>query len=76
MTSPIPSNDTLFGFDSAAVAAQIRGAGAVPLPAQADAPSSDVPVSVDGLLPDTLSDRGNAKLFVKLYANDYRHVPG
>ncbi|MGW9362176.1 DNA primase family protein, partial [Streptomyces diastaticus] len=30
----------------------------------------------DGLLPDTLSDRGNAKLFVKLYANDYRHVPG
>ncbi|MFC7472435.1 phage/plasmid primase, P4 family [Actinomadura keratinilytica] len=29
-----------------------------------------------GLLPDTLSDRGNAKLFVKLYANDYRHVPG
>ncbi|WSQ41499.1 phage/plasmid primase, P4 family (plasmid) [Streptomyces sp. NBC_01224] len=33
-------------------------------------------VSVDGLLPDTLSDRGNAKLFVKLYANDYRHVPG
>ncbi|MEU5959543.1 hypothetical protein, partial [Streptomyces sp. NPDC047525] len=33
-------------------------------------------LSVDGLLPDTLSDRGNAKLFVKLYANDYRHVPG
>ncbi|MFF0206297.1 phage/plasmid primase, P4 family [Streptomyces sp. NPDC005017] len=30
----------------------------------------------DGLLPDTLSDRGNAKLFVKLYANDYKHVPG
>lgn len=30
----------------------------------------------DGLLPDTLSDRGNAKLFVSLYANDYRHVPG
>ncbi|MGW2706660.1 DNA primase family protein [Streptomyces sp. NPDC001340] len=33
-------------------------------------------VTADGLLPDTLSDRGNAKLFVKLYANDYRHVPG
>ncbi|WP_406120435.1 hypothetical protein [Streptomyces canus] len=28
-----------------------------------------------GLLPDTLTDRGNAKLFVKLYANDYRHIP-
>ncbi|WSJ72375.1 phage/plasmid primase, P4 family (plasmid) [Kitasatospora sp. NBC_01302] len=28
------------------------------------------------LLPDTLSDRGNAKLFIKLYAADYRHVPG
>ncbi|MFY1675563.1 MULTISPECIES: DNA primase family protein [unclassified Streptomyces] len=32
--------------------------------------------TADGLLPDTLSDRGNAKLFVRLYANDYRHVPG
>ncbi|MWA07953.1 DNA primase family protein [Streptomyces sp. BA2] len=30
----------------------------------------------DGLLPDSLTDRGNAKLFVKLYAADYRHVPG
>jgi putative DNA primase/helicase len=29
-----------------------------------------------GLLPHTLSDRGNALLFVELYANDYRHVPG
>ncbi|MEU9256297.1 phage/plasmid primase, P4 family [Streptomyces sp. NPDC048270] len=28
------------------------------------------------MLPDTLSDRGNAKLFVRLYANRYRHVPG
>lgn len=33
-------------------------------------------VTAAGLLPDTLSDRGNAKLFVRLYANDYRHVPG
>ncbi|MFI1606903.1 phage/plasmid primase, P4 family [Streptomyces griseofuscus] len=32
--------------------------------------------TADGLLPDTLSDRGNAKLFVSLYADDYRHVPG
>jgi putative DNA primase/helicase len=29
-----------------------------------------------GLLPDTLSDRGNAKLFATLYADSYRHVPG
>ncbi|MBV2353845.1 DNA primase [Streptomyces sp. J2-1] len=28
------------------------------------------------LLPDTLSDRGNAKLFVHLYAGTYRHVAG
>ncbi|MEU0443759.1 phage/plasmid primase, P4 family [Streptomyces sp. NPDC006186] len=33
-------------------------------------------VTAEGLLPDTLSDRGNAKLFVRLYASDYRHVPG
>ncbi|MGQ7747643.1 DNA primase family protein [Streptomyces sp. WC2508] len=29
-----------------------------------------------GLLPDTLSDRGNAKLFVALYGRSFRHVPG
>ncbi|WP_344469686.1 DNA primase family protein [Kitasatospora kazusensis] len=29
-----------------------------------------------GLLPDSLSDRGNAKLFVSIYGRDYRHVPG
>ncbi|MFK0229952.1 phage/plasmid primase, P4 family [Streptomyces sp. NPDC090303] len=28
------------------------------------------------LLPDTLSDRGNAKLFVQTYADRYRYVPG
>jgi putative DNA primase/helicase len=71
-------NETLFDFDPAAVAAQIRGQGGVPLPAQADGPHA--PPAQDataaGLLPDTLTDRGNAKLFVKLYANDYRHVPG
>ncbi|MET9498968.1 DNA primase, partial [Streptomyces sp. NPDC006552] len=76
MTSPTPGNETLFDFDPAAVAAQIRGAAAVPLPAQADAPASDAPATAHGLLPDTLTDRGNAKLFVKLYSNDYRHVPG
>ncbi|MFF4795497.1 phage/plasmid primase, P4 family [Streptomyces sp. NPDC001276] len=71
--------ETLFDFDPEAVAAQIRaqGAAVVPRPAQADtghAPAGEA--TADGLLPDTLSDRGNAKLFVKLYANDYRHVPG
>ncbi|MFJ8597034.1 phage/plasmid primase, P4 family [Streptomyces sp. NPDC093598] len=30
----------------------------------------------EGLVPGTLSDRGNAKLFVKLYADAYRYVPG
>ncbi|RSS64094.1 DNA primase [Streptomyces sp. WAC06614] len=29
-----------------------------------------------GLLPDSLTDRGNAKLFVSLYGREYRHVPG
>ncbi|MDH6145933.1 MULTISPECIES: DNA primase family protein [Kitasatospora] len=33
-------------------------------------------VSRQGLLPDSLSDRGNAKLFVRLYGADYRYVPG
>ncbi|CAL9674915.1 hypothetical protein SUDANB15_07685 (plasmid) [Streptomyces sp. enrichment culture] len=44
----------------------------VPDPARASAGH----VAAEGLVPDTLSDRGNAKLFVRLYANDYRHVPG
>ncbi|MFF9347118.1 phage/plasmid primase, P4 family [Streptomyces sp. NPDC014734] len=34
------------------------------------------PATAAGLLPDTLTDRGNAKLFVTLYADHYRHVPG
>ncbi|MGW5400249.1 DNA primase family protein [Streptomyces sp. NPDC003952] len=37
---------------------------------------SDGEATAHGLLPDTLTDRGNAKLFVKLYRDDYRHVPG
>lgn len=76
MTSP--RNETLFDFDAAAVAAQIRSQGPVPLPAQGDGDRAVAAVgaTTDGLLPDTLSDRGNAKLFVRLYADDYRHVPG
>ncbi|MBD9704648.1 DNA primase family protein [Streptomyces caniscabiei] len=40
------------------------------------APVAGGEATAAGLLPDTLSDRGNAKLFVRLYAHDYRHVPG
>ncbi|MGW7081821.1 DNA primase family protein [Streptomyces sp. NPDC054866] len=69
----------LFDFDAEAVAAQIR-AQAAPgtLPAQATGPAARTAggATPDGLLPDTLTDRGNAKLFVKLYGADYRHVPG
>lgn len=69
----------LFDFDPHAVAEQIR-AHAVTVPAQTTAPTEGPPArhhaSAEGLLPDSLSDRGNAKLFVRLYANDYRHVPG
>ncbi|MEV5646372.1 phage/plasmid primase, P4 family [Streptomyces flaveolus] len=82
MTSRRP--ESLFDFNPDAVAAQIRMQGGsvappvrVPPPARSE--SSRYPVgkaTPDGLLPDTLSDRGNAKLFVRLYANDYRHVPG
>ncbi|MGC2997917.1 DNA primase family protein [Streptomyces sp. G35A] len=84
MTSSGNGTEPLFDFDAAAVAAQIRAqaksaapAVTVPLPAQTEASRASAgEVTAAGLLPDTLSDRGNAKLFVKLYANDYRHVPG
>lgn len=77
----------LSGFDVQAVAAQIlaQPVPAQPIPApresgesgvQSSGSGSDGEATADGLLPDTLTDRGNAKLFVKLYSNDYRHVPG
>ncbi|MFJ5646088.1 phage/plasmid primase, P4 family [Streptomyces sp. NPDC093223] len=72
-----PRSDTLFEFDPEAVAAQIRGQAApVPLAAPPVREGPSYEATPQGLLPDTLSDRGNAKLFVRLYANDYRHVPG
>lgn len=75
MTSPRP--ETLFEFNPEAVAAQIREqAQAVALPAQAAPVHPAGEATSNGLLPDTLTDRGNAKLFVRLYSNDYRHVPG
>ena len=83
MTSHGNETEALFDFDPEAVAAQIRNqarpapAATVALPAQADASRAAAgEATAAGLLPDTLTDRGNAKLFVKLYANDYRHVPG
>ncbi|MFJ5779572.1 phage/plasmid primase, P4 family [Streptomyces sp. NPDC093094] len=76
----IGNDDALAGFDAQAVAAQIL---AQPLPRQRQAGGAAAQGTADGaeataggLLPDTLSDRGNAKLFARLYANDYRHVPG
>ncbi|MEV0693861.1 phage/plasmid primase, P4 family [Streptomyces sp. NPDC050388] len=63
-------------FDAHAVAAQIVAhATAVPVQSRGTPPPAEH-VTAAGLLPDTLSDRGNAKLFVQLYAGDYRHVPG
>ncbi|MFJ3229210.1 phage/plasmid primase, P4 family [Streptomyces sp. NPDC086783] len=84
MTSHGNETEALFEFDPEAVAAQIReqahstATPAVALPAQAPAPRQAAAgeATPAGLLPDTLTDRGNAKLFVKLYNNDYRHVPG
>ncbi|GAA3161873.1 phage/plasmid primase, P4 family [Planomonospora alba] len=50
------------------------------LPAEAgpgaDPAAGSGDVTAEGLLPDSLSDRGNAKLFVRLYGKDFRHVPG
>ncbi|MFE7809868.1 phage/plasmid primase, P4 family [Streptomyces sp. NPDC057430] len=71
-------NDFLLGFDAHAVAAQILSTGRPSVPAQKHSGTTAAPghVSADGLLPDTLTDRGNAKLFVRLYAHDFRYVPG
>ncbi|MFF6984717.1 phage/plasmid primase, P4 family [Streptomyces sp. NPDC008343] len=69
----------LFDFDPRAVAAQILAAP-THLPTQVREPQYTMgevaTTTATGLLPDTLSDRGNAKLFASLYANDYRYVPG
>lgn len=82
MTTPAGGSDNfLFDFDAHSVAAQIL-ASRPPVPAQSHNPSAAAsaspsgPATPEGLLPDTLTDRGNAKLFVRLYANDFRHVPG
>jgi putative DNA primase/helicase len=80
-------DDTLFNFDAGPVSAARTLDVSLPPPRHEDTPRGSVPnvpseaavaavAAPDGLLPDTLSDRGNAKLFVKRYANDYKHVPG
>ncbi|ANW22303.1 DNA primase (plasmid) [Streptomyces clavuligerus] len=64
-------------FDPVEVARQIILGSPGGVPAQA-APGPDAPAAASehGVLPDSLSDRGNAKLFVSLYGRDFRHVPG
>lgn len=83
MTSPAGGEpNMLFDFDPQALAEQIMAKGAPTLPPQhtalpeqaASAFSSGA--TAQGLRPDSLTDRGNAKLFVKLYQADFRHVPG
>ncbi|MFF8512859.1 phage/plasmid primase, P4 family [Streptomyces sp. NPDC015492] len=69
----------LFDFDPQALAAEIIAKSVTTLPPQADGKPSVASAhgaTVHGLIPDSLTDRGNAKLFVKLYQADFRHVPG
>jgi putative DNA primase/helicase len=64
---------------SGALPAQATGEHIPGPPADAPTVASTSPqeyATPAGLLPDSLSDRGNAKLFVRLYGRDYRHVPG
>ncbi|MFJ7015816.1 DNA primase family protein [Streptomyces albogriseolus] len=72
LTQPEPPRRTGIGETPAADCASVPGPP-VTVRSVTDAQGG---ATADGLLPDTLSDRGNAKLFVKLYAADYRHVPG
>lgn len=63
-------------FDAHAVATQILAQLPSPHLPSPGGEATAAATAEEGLLPDTLTDRGNAKLFVKLYADDYRHVPG
>ncbi|MER7983086.1 phage/plasmid primase, P4 family [Streptomyces sp. NPDC095817] len=72
-----PRNQGLFKISSENFAAPIRSQDAFvpahPIPFY-NRHSSEV--NFGGLLPDILTDRGNARLFVRLYARNYRYVPG
>ncbi|MEZ0095292.1 phage/plasmid primase, P4 family [Streptacidiphilus sp. EB129] len=74
-----PSASGVGEFDPKATAEQLRLLLEVPDAPQVPVPAQGSPVdtvSSHGLLPDSLSDRGNAKLFADLYRRDYHHVPG
>ncbi|MFI8967015.1 phage/plasmid primase, P4 family [Streptomyces sp. NPDC053493] len=69
----------LFDFDPRALAEQIIAKSTTTLPPQASGTSpvqAQTGATAHGLIPDSLTDRGNAKLFVRLYQADFRHVPG
>ncbi|MFF9870105.1 phage/plasmid primase, P4 family [Streptomyces sp. NPDC013953] len=78
MNTPVGGDNVLFDFDPKALAEQIIAKTIAPVPAQGAGETSAVhgQATAQGLLPDTLTDRGNAKLFVRIYASDFRHVPG
>ena len=71
-------------FDAVAAAEQIHQqqsfdldltAGQLVVPTQAP-PATPLAGRASGLLPDELTDRGNAKLFARLYSDRFRHVEG
>ncbi|MGW4412601.1 DNA primase family protein [Nonomuraea sp. NPDC004702] len=68
------------GFDARAAAQEILDltelADVPPAAPAASPPSVSSYASADGLLPESLTDRGNAKLFVQLYGRDFKHIPG
>ncbi|MER7847417.1 phage/plasmid primase, P4 family [Kitasatospora sp. NPDC096077] len=72
--------DTPGGFDAAAAAQQMlllemQPTAPAPLPAQ-KAVTAEGGHEGCGLLPGSLTDRGNAKLFIRLYQGVFRHVEG
>lgn len=74
-----PSNDNaLFDFDPHAAAAQILAQNPQHFPAlvPAGVPLASNQATANDLIPDSLTDRGMAKLFVQRYADGYQHVPG
>ncbi|RCG19035.1 DNA primase [Sphaerisporangium album] len=65
------------GFDARATAQQMLDLSLPTAQPQPPPPRASLEtITSHGLLPDSLSDRGNAKLFVRLYSKDFRHVPG
>jgi putative DNA primase/helicase len=78
VTGPLGGEDVLAGFDPQTIAQQIIAKNAPPVPAEGTGKHAPVdgPATAHGLLPDSLTDRGNAKLFAHIYASDFRHVPG